>query len=104
MNTSVATPSGHAPRPRPPPALLRSCHVRVLVRAVVGPLDVGLVDEALDASLDHGHGRGEAGLGLTQHLERGNVSRLGARGIPVTTQPTRMGCKMEAQYEYVHLA
>ena len=37
-------------------------HVRVFVGGVWGPLDVGLIDEALDALLDHSDGGSEPGF------------------------------------------
>ena len=45
-------------------------HVGVLVGGVRRPLDVGLVDQAFDALLNHADGRREAGLGLTQNLKK----------------------------------
>ena len=37
-------------------------HVRVFVGGVWGPLDVGLIDEALDTLLDHSDGGSEPGF------------------------------------------
>ncbi len=45
-------------------------HVRVLVGGVGRSLDIGFVNQTLDALLDHADGGGKTSFGLTQNLSR----------------------------------
>ena len=51
-------------------SFLSSSHVGVFVCGVLGSLQIGLVDQTLDALLDHGHGRRETGFRLAQNLQQ----------------------------------
>lgn len=59
----------------PTAQLLRLCDVAVLVRGRLAPLDVLLVDEHLDALLDHADTGVEPGFGLIDDLHTGTVEK-----------------------------
>lgn len=46
------------------------CHIAVLVGRTLAPLDVLLVDEDLNALLDHADTGVEPGFGLVNHLKK----------------------------------
>ena len=73
---------GGAPPRLGSPAL---CHVAVLVRRGLAPLDVLLVDEHLDALLDHADTWVEPGFGLIDDLHTGT---FGKNGIKIKSHVT----------------